>query len=74
MITDDERDSFIPDRSLDASDAFLFVREAAEMARVEEKQLRRYIRKGQLEAHKDNGMWLVKRDTFLDFAREHGWL
>lgn len=74
VITDDEVDLPLLNQTLDATERFIYVREAAEMAKVEEKQLRRYIRKGELSAFKDNGMWMVDRDRFISFAGEHGWL
>lgn len=67
-------DLSVPEQSLDDSDQFLSVNEASAMAKVEEKQLRRYIRKGELVAEKHNGMWAINRDRFLSFAGDHGWL
>ena len=75
VIDDADCDSVIPERSLpDAHEGWINVRQAAETARVEEKQLRRYIRKGQLPAHKKDGVWMIDRDRFLVFAGDHGWL
>lgn len=75
VIDDADDDSGVPERYIpDAHDRWIYVYEAAEMAKVEEKQLRRYIRKGDLPAHKDNGMWMIDRDRFLAFAGDHGWL
>lgn len=75
VVDADEGEPPLPERSLDdAHDRWLLVHEAAESARVEPKQLRKYIRKGLLPAFKRDGVWHIPRDEFISFAGDHGWL
>lgn len=75
VVDTDAVKSQLPDRTPHHShDDWLLVNEAAESANVEAKQLRKYIRKGDLPALKRDGVWYINRDEFISFAGEHGWL
>lgn len=60
----------------DAHDVWITVNEACEMLNMDAKQLRRYIRRGHIPAHKDkaDGMWRIHRDRLRDIAAKHGWI
>ena len=51
------------------------VNDACEILRMDPKQLRRHIRRGRIEAHKDlEGRWMIDRDMLMTKAARYGWI
>lgn len=57
-----------------AHDQWISVQAACEMIQMEAKQLRRFIRRGVIPAHKKDDRWLIHREKLRDVATKHGWL
>lgn len=55
--------------------AWISVKEAIELIPMDPKQLRRYIRKGTIPAHKDsNDQWRINREQLMSLAAKYGWV
>lgn len=57
-----------------AHDVWISVQQASEMLNMDEKQIRRHIRRGTIIAHKKNDRWMMHRERLRDAATKNGWL
>lgn len=57
-----------------AQDVWITASQAAEFLNWDEKQVRRYIRSGKIEANKRDGRWIIHRERLRDAAAKHGWV
>jgi hypothetical protein len=64
---------FIPPAD-NAHDVWISVQAACEMLNMDGKQLRRYIRRGVVTAHKKDDRWVINRERLRDTASKLGWL
>lgn len=65
--------SFQP--ATDAHEDFIHASQVAEYLNWDEKQVRRYIRRGTIPAFKDQfGRWVVRRGQLIELAGKHGWV
>lgn len=57
------------------ADNRITVQDACELLRMDPKQLRRHIRRGRIQAHKDReSRWMIDRTHLMEVSARYGWI